>query len=183
MTTNLTSDIIKAVILGHAVGDALGVPVEFASRAELDANPVTEMEGFGTYPVPAGAWSDDTSMSLCAFDVLASGKLDYDRIMVNFGKWYYKDEFTPTGEMFDAGNTCSIAIDNYFNGRKDTDHCGLTGTYSNGNGSLMRINPFVICSTPKMPVNQGFRALDTSKTRMNSMSVSTPLLPQFLIIF
>ncbi len=146
MTTNLTSDIIKAVILGHAVGDALGVPVEFASRAELDANPVTEMEGFGTYPVPAGAWSDDTSMSLCAFDVLASGKLDYDRIMVNFGKWYYKGEFTPTGKMFDAGNTCSIAIDNYFNGRKDTDHCGLTGTNSNGNGSLMRINPFVIYS-------------------------------------
>ena len=27
---------IKSVILGHAVGDALGVPVEFLSRPELD---------------------------------------------------------------------------------------------------------------------------------------------------
>lgn len=41
---------IKAVMIGHAVGDALGVPVEFASREEVDANPVEDMEGFGTYP-------------------------------------------------------------------------------------------------------------------------------------
>ncbi len=26
------------------------------------------------------------------------------------GGWYYNDEFTPTGEMFDVGNTCSYAI-------------------------------------------------------------------------
>ena len=25
---------VKAVVIGHAVGDALGVPVEFASREE-----------------------------------------------------------------------------------------------------------------------------------------------------
>ena len=47
-----------------------GVPVEFAGREKLDDSPVTDMEEFGTYPVPAGAWSDDTSMSLCALDVL-----------------------------------------------------------------------------------------------------------------
>ena len=37
---------IKAVMLGHAVGDALGVPVEFCSREELDAQPVTDMIGW-----------------------------------------------------------------------------------------------------------------------------------------
>ena len=45
---------IKSVMLGHAVGDALGVPVEFYSREEIDEGPVTDMEGFGTYPFPAG---------------------------------------------------------------------------------------------------------------------------------
>ena len=45
---------IKAVMIGHAVGDALGVPVEFASREEIAQSPVTDMEGFGTYPYPAG---------------------------------------------------------------------------------------------------------------------------------
>ena len=51
---------IKSVILGHAVADALGVPAEFAEREELDAAPVFEMEGHGTYPYPADSWSDDT---------------------------------------------------------------------------------------------------------------------------
>lgn len=36
---------IKSVILGHAVGDALGVPVEFVSREKLDNNPIAKMEG------------------------------------------------------------------------------------------------------------------------------------------
>lgn len=137
-------DKIKAVMLGHAVGDALGVPVEFCERDELVKKPVTDMVGYGTYPYPEGCWSDDTSMSLAALDSLASGKLDFDDIMVKFGEWYYDDEYTPTGEMFDVGNTCSYAIDNYFAYHKPVEECGLAGEHSNGNGSLMRIHPFVL---------------------------------------
>jgi len=111
------------------------------------------MEEFGTYPVPKGAWSDDTSMSLCALEVLGKYGLDYDRIMLNFGKWYYKDEFTPTGEMFDVGNTCSIAIENYVVYKKPYTMCGLSGERHNGNGSLMRIHPFVLYLADKaMPL-------------------------------
>ena len=77
----LSVDQIKAVMIGHAVGDALGVPVEFCDRAELDEKPVTAMFGYGSYPVPAGAWSDDTSMSLAALDSLAKGEIDYFEIM------------------------------------------------------------------------------------------------------
>ena len=135
---------IKAVMIGHAVGDALGVPVEFCSREELTVEPVTDMQGYGTYPVPAGAWSDDTSMSIAALDSLAGGRVDFDDIMLRFGRWYYKDEYTPTGEMFDVGNTCSYAIDNYFANHLPIGECGLTGERSNGNGSLMRIHPFVL---------------------------------------
>lgn len=135
---------IKAVMIGHAVGDALGVPVEFASRSELTESPVREMSGYGTYPVPAGAWSDDTSMSIAALDAIANGDINWDHIMVAFGEWYYKDKYTPTGEMFDVGNTCSYAIDNYFAHHKTVDECGLTNEHSNGNGSLMRIHPFAL---------------------------------------
>ena len=141
---NKIKDKIKAVMLGHAIGDALGVPVEFCERNELVEKPVTDMVGYGTYPYPEGCWSDDTSMSLAALDSLASGKLDFDDIMVKFGEWYYDDEYTPTGEMFDVGNTCSYAIDNYFAYHKPIEECGLTGEHSNGNGSLMRIHPFVL---------------------------------------
>lgn len=143
-------DRIKSVVLGHAVADALGVPVEFCSRAELTERPVTEMMGFGSYPVPAGSWSDDTSMSLCELDSLAKGPVDYDEIMRNFGKWYYDDEFTPAGELFDVGNTCSFAIHNYHEAGCSHKECGLDDGKSNGNGSLMRIHPFVLYAHYKM---------------------------------
>ena len=144
---------IKSVVIGHAIGDALGVPVEFASREELDGNPVADMEGFGTYPYPAGSWSDDTSMSLAALDSLAKGIINWDEIMCNFGKWYYKDEYTPTGEMFDVGNTCSTAIENYFIYKKPYHKCGLSDERSNGNGSLMRIHPFTLYEHAKGTFN------------------------------
>lgn len=135
---------IKSVMLGHAVGDALGVPFEFCDRAFLQNHPVTDMMGFGTYNVPAGTWSDDTSMSLCALDILANGTINYEDIMKNFGKWYYDGYFTATGEVFDIGNTCCDAIHNYFDLGYNATECGLANERTNGNGSLMRIHPFVL---------------------------------------
>ena len=135
---------IKAVMLGHAVADALGVPVEFNKRKDLDKAPVTDMYGYGTYPVPAGAWSDDTSMSLAALDSISGGTINWDDVMEGFGAWYYRDKYTPTGKMFDVGNTCSQAIYNYFRLRKTATECGLSDGRSNGNGSLMRIHPFAM---------------------------------------
>ena len=127
---------MKSVMIGHAVGDALGVPVEFCSREELDESPVTDMIGFGSYPVPAGAWSDDTSMTLAALDSLANGTVDYNDIMENFVRWCSEDEYTPTGEMFDIGRTCLTAIRNYLaTDGKPALECGLNDEHSNGNGS------------------------------------------------
>jgi len=137
-------DKIKAVMIGHAVGDALGVPVEFASREEVDANPVEDMEGFGTYPYPAGTWSDDTSMSVAALDSLVKGVVDWDEIMGNFGKWLQDGDYTPSGEAFDAGRTCVRAIINYFAHNMSALESGEAAEYSNGNGSLMRIHPFAL---------------------------------------
>ena len=77
---------IKAVILGHAVADALGVPAEFRDREVLMQNPITDMIGYGTYNVPRGTWSDDTSMSIATLDSLVSNEIDYVEIMDNFVK-------------------------------------------------------------------------------------------------
>ena len=134
----------KAVMIGHAIGDALGVPVEFCSRESLDSNPVTDMFGYGAHSVPKGTWSDDTSMALCALESLSKGKLDYDDIMNNFCKWYYRGEFTSNGSTFDVGGTCNEAINNYSKRGLPYDKCGLADEYSNGNGSLMRIHPFTL---------------------------------------
>jgi ADP-ribosyl-[dinitrogen reductase] hydrolase len=45
---------IRAALLGLAVGDALGVPVEFLSRVARRQDPVTGMRAFGTHRQPAG---------------------------------------------------------------------------------------------------------------------------------
>ena len=137
-------NIIKSVMLGHAIGDALGVPVEFCKRKDLEQHPVTDMIGYGSYHVPAGCWSDDTSMSLCALESLAKGTVDFDDIMNNFGKWLYNNYFTATGIVFDVGNKCDNAIANYFELHYPAVKCGKQDERSNGNGSLMRINPFVL---------------------------------------
>ena len=60
----------RSSILGFVIGDALGVPVEFISRDELKQNPVKDMIGYGTYNLPEGTWSDDSSMSFCTINTL-----------------------------------------------------------------------------------------------------------------
>lgn len=134
---------IKACILGHAIADALGVPVEFSRREDLRRNPVTDMRGFGTFHVPAGSWSDDTSMTLCALDALAREDFRWEDIMENFAKWLCDDAFTPGDDTFDVGGTCAAAIHAYL-ASGDYTTCGGRDGYSNGNGSLMRIIPFAL---------------------------------------
>ena len=43
-------------LLGLAVGDALGAPVEFCRRDTFE--PVTEMRAGGQFKLPAGAWTE-----------------------------------------------------------------------------------------------------------------------------
>jgi len=153
---NIINNKIKAVMIGHAVGDALGVPVEFCSREELTANPITDMVGYGSYPTPPGTWSDDTSMALAALDSLSSGKVNAFEIMVNFSNWLSEGSYTPFGECFDVGRACLYAIhtfaERYYSQERgfvsppyfDATECGQQGEFSNGNGSLMRIHPFAL---------------------------------------
>lgn len=132
-------DIIKSFIFGHAVGDALGVPVEFLEREYLSGNPVTDMIGFGTHNKPAGTWSDDTSMTLATLDSLSCG-IDYNDIMEKFCEWYKNNKYTATGVLFDIGTTTQHALSSYITGINPLQ-CGCNRESDNGNGSLMRIIP------------------------------------------
>lgn len=134
---------IHSGLLGFIVGDAMGVPTEFCIREKLFANPVKDMIGFGSHPVPAGSWSDDTSMTLALIDSIINKKyIDYNDICNNFVKWVEKAKYTPTDEVFDIGRTCLRAIRNFSTGIKPVE-AGLKDINSNGNGSLMRILPLV----------------------------------------
>ena len=94
---------VRDGILGVATGDALGLPVQFADRNERRADPVTGMRGNGVFNMPAGTWSDDTSLTLCLLDSLSGGKYDPDDIMKKFALWLVRGEYTPFGKSFDIG--------------------------------------------------------------------------------
>lgn len=132
---------ILSGLYGIAVGDALGVPVEFQSRAYLKQNPVTEMFGFGTHHKPAGTWSDDSSLAFCLAESLCSG-YDLNDIAKNFVRWYSEELWTPHGKVFDIGIATRHAILNIAKGHQP-DLCGGFSESDNGNGSLMRILPLV----------------------------------------
>ena len=121
---------LREAVYGLAVGDAVGVPYEFTRRGSFQC---AGMTGHGTHDQPAGTWSDDTSMTLatCA-SIKNMGKIDCEDIRRQFEAWFYEKKYTPFGEVFDCGITCSQAIRNK-KGKEDER--------SNGNGSLMRILP------------------------------------------
>ena len=128
-------------IIGLAIGDALGVPVEFKSRQEIAENPVVSMREYGTHNQPIGTWSDDTSLTLALIDsIIEKNKIDYVDIMDRFSNWLMYNDYTARGEVFDVGNATSRAIMNYGRGI-DPLECGGISEYENGNGSLMRILP------------------------------------------
>jgi ADP-ribosyl-[dinitrogen reductase] hydrolase len=144
---------IKSALFGVAVGDALGVPVEFKSRDTISENPLTDMLGYGTYNLPPGTWSDDSSLTFCLAEALTQG-FDLNTIGQNFVKWYHENYWTPHGNVFDIGIATREAIARLAQGEKPE----LAGGYDesdNGNGSLMRILPLIFYLVDK-PINERF---------------------------
>ncbi len=131
---------LYGAIWGVAVGDALGVPVEFRSRKSLDADPVNDMCAGGTHGQVAGTWSDDSSLTFCLMEELSTGKVDFQEIAGKFLNWLRYAYWTPHGSVFDRGIATTNAILRFEMGHQAIA-CGGYDEYDNGNGSLMRILP------------------------------------------
>ena len=132
---------VKDGICGLIIGDALGVPVEFTSREYLKENPVTNMMGYGTYNMPPGTWSDDSSMAIATMTSIVNRQgIDYNDLMCEFIEWVDNGKYTQYKDTFDYGSTTINGIYNYKSGRNPLE-CGGTDGRDNGNGSLMRILP------------------------------------------
>ncbi len=121
---------LKDAVYGLVVADALGLPVQFEDR---DTYYIDKMVGYSAFDVPAGSWSDDSSLTLATCDSIRSkGKVDAADIRRRFEMWLNAGAYTPFGRAYDIGNTCYLAIQT---GK------GQECEWSNGNGSLMRIIP------------------------------------------
>ncbi len=142
-------DQVRAAMFGHAIADAMGVPVEFRDRITLASNPVTGYLGYGSHAVPAGTWSDDTSMNLAALDSLSQG-VDFADMMQRFCAWKTKAAYTATDEVFDMGIATNTALSRFQRGTPAL-LCGCGDEYDNGNGSLMRIIPAILFCKYRLP--------------------------------
>lgn len=137
----MESKLIHSAIFGIAIGDALGVPVEFMDRKYLNENPVRDMLAYGTHNQPAGTWSDDSSLTFCLAETLAD-KYDLKKLANRFINWYEHSYWTPLGEVFDVGVATSKAIYRLEQGVNPV-MAGGADESDNGNGSLMRILPLL----------------------------------------
>ncbi|KRK13094.1 ADP-ribosylglycohydrolase [Lacticaseibacillus zeae DSM 20178 = KCTC 3804] len=134
-------DRIMRVLQAAVVGDAFGVPYEFKERESYTVE--AEMIGGGFWEQAAGTWSDDTAFTLALIDNLTQDG-SYADLMDKFVAYMERGAYTPTGQLFDIGNTCAKAIRTYVIEQAEPTTCGDPSEFANGNGALMRLAPLAI---------------------------------------
>ena len=151
-------DKFRGTLLGLAVGDALGAPVEFMTPRTIMQKlgiigPLKDMVGGGWLNLKPGEYTDDTDMMLCIAESLAENEVyNPDDIARRFVDWYRSDPK-------DIGGTTRGALARIGNGipwqrAGDPD--------SPANGSVMRCAPIGL-----------FFAFDESKLMQASIETSS----------
>lgn len=139
----LSRDQARGMLLGLAVGDAVGTTVEFRPRGSFP--PVTDMVGGGPFDLRPGQWTDDTSMAICLAESLCE-RQGWDPVdcMNRFVNWRDHGYASCTGHCFDIGITTRAALDRYL--ASGEPYAGSTDPRTSGNGGIMRLAPAVIAA-------------------------------------
>lgn len=129
---------ITGSLFGLAIGDALGAPIEFSNPGRFP--PITCFKSGGPFNLPAGTWTDDTSLALCLAESLIEmkGFSPTDQLS-RYWKWYREGHLSATGHCFDIGNTTREALLTFH--QTGDPFPGPTDENTAGNGSLMRLAP------------------------------------------
>lgn len=139
--SDVQQDRAAGVLIGAAVGDALGAGYEFESFNPSTLDP--EMIGGGLGNFARGEWTDDTSMTWCVADVAARG-LDLrseealTAIARNFRTWL---EWGPPDI---GGNTYHVLNNAGKNPTAARMSAEARETMGATNGSLMRTSPVAL---------------------------------------
>ncbi len=139
-------DRYRGCLLGLAVGDALGAPLEFLSRTDIAQRhgEVREMLGGGWLQTEPGEYTDDTQMALAiARSAVEHGEIDPADIALRFLEWYHS---LPK----DIGNTTVMSLQHLASGipwhEAGEKTLRLKGDRAAANGSLMRAAPIALAS-------------------------------------
>jgi ADP-ribosyl-[dinitrogen reductase] hydrolase len=134
-------DRFRGALVGLAVGDAVGTTVEFKPPGTFE--PVTAMAGGGPFDLPAGAWTDDTSMALCLAESLVETRT-FDPVdqLRRYVRWYREGHWSSTGRCFDIGNATRAALHRFE--QTGEPFPGDAAPAAAGNGPLMKLAPVVL---------------------------------------
>ncbi len=113
MANILLSDRIKGAFWGFVVGDALGVPVKNQPRVHREIYPMEGMTGWGTYNLPPGHWSDESSILLSATEAFIDEGVSYASFFEGLKKWYYNGAWNAGGEIVEINEATKLAIESY----------------------------------------------------------------------
>ncbi|KAJ7788610.1 ADP-ribosylation/Crystallin J1, partial [Mycena olivaceomarginata] len=101
---------IRLALLAKALCDALGGPAEFHPRFSTPF--LSHMAPNDNFGLPAGVWTDDTSMALRLRGRSRRGMDAADQLDAYY-HWWRAGELSATGRCFDIGNTIRRALGLY----------------------------------------------------------------------
>lgn len=143
----------RGSLLGLAVGDALGEPLEGNMPGWF--RPLEDMEG-------QGLWTDDTSMALCLADsLIACQGFDALDQMRRYLRWLKEGYLSSQDFAFGIGQTVLTALERF--DETDEPYCGSAHPRTAGNGCIMRLAP-VPLAYARRPREAIQYAADSSRT-------------------
>lgn len=128
-------------MLGLAIGDAMGMPVEFRPKGTF--KPVTGFRNGGPFKLKAGEWTDDTAMALClAQSLIDCQGMDVKDQMDKYLKWVDEGYMSCTGQCVGMGQTVLRALSRYH--KTGDPYQGDPNPKHAGSGCIMRLAPVPI---------------------------------------
>ena len=149
-------DRAAASLYGLAIGDALGMPTQMLSRAQITARYGPVLTGFHSAPadhplaagMPAGSVTDDTEQALLLANLLIDGAGTIDAAELGRRLAAWEDDMRARGSLDLLGPSTKLAIEQALAG-VPLDQVGKQGTT---NGAAMRIAPVGVAVAPGDPV-------------------------------
>jgi len=141
-------------LLGLAIGDALGAPLEFTKPGTFQ--PIKDYHSGGRFQLNAGEWTDDTSMALCLAESLnRCNGFDAEDQMETYCKWLFDGHLSVKDKAFGIGKTTLRAISKFK--KSGESYSTISNSMSAGNGSIMRLAP-----VPLFYSNDPIKAIEMS---------------------
>jgi ADP-ribosyl-[dinitrogen reductase] hydrolase len=169
-----TVDHDKAVgaLVGLAVGDALGAPVEGVGAEDLSGKH-TELTGGGLYGLRPGQGTGDTEMTLrLATSLVEVGGYDPDRALGSYLDWYRTDPPGMSDHMRQVLGSVEGGADAY----RATSAVHFDLGANHGNGAVMRATPIGIAFAGREDALRDATLADAALTHFDPLPGKVALL-------